>query len=43
MDLDRADEVQPNDAWTLGQRGVTKIELKDLEGLLVDLDRADEV
>ena len=36
-------ESQPNDAWTLKARGVTKRELKDLEGSLVDLDRADGV
>lgn len=41
VDLDRADGLEPNDAWTFKQRRAMKRKLKDLEGSLVDLDRVD--
>jgi tetratricopeptide (TPR) repeat protein len=40
-DLDKADVLEPNDAFTLRSRGDVKIMLKDYQGALEDLDKVD--
>jgi tetratricopeptide (TPR) repeat protein len=40
-DLDKADVLEPNDAFTLRSRGDVKKMLKDYQGALNDLDKAD--
>jgi tetratricopeptide (TPR) repeat protein len=40
-DLDKADVLEPNDAFTLRNRGVVKMMLKEYQGALEDLDKAD--
>lgn len=42
-DLDAADQLAPDNAFTLKARGVTKKELGDLKGSLIDLDAADRL
>jgi len=40
-DLDKADVLEPNNAFTLRSRGVVKYKLHDYQGALEDLDKAD--
>ncbi len=39
-DLDKADVLKPNDAFTLRDRGEVKRMLDDYQGALADLDKA---
>jgi tetratricopeptide (TPR) repeat protein len=39
-DLDKADFLEPNNAFTLQSRGNVKQKLKDYQGALEDLDKA---
>jgi tetratricopeptide (TPR) repeat protein len=40
-DLDKADVLEPNNAFTLKSRGDVKYMLKEYQGALEDLDKAD--
>jgi len=41
QDLDKADVLEPNNAFTLANRGRIKYMLKEYKGALEDLDKAD--
>eukprot|EP00884_Botryococcus_braunii_P011186 jgi/Botrbrau1/20068/Bobra.200_1s0072.1 len=43
QDLDQADRLQPNDAWTLKHRGATKLDMGRRQEALQDLDQADSL
>ena len=40
LDFDRADAIEPDDAYTLQFRGACKIHMNDIGGGLRDLDQA---
>jgi hypothetical protein len=42
-DLDKADVLEPNNAFTLRTRGTVKNMLDDYQGTLEDLDKADVI
>jgi len=42
-DLDKADVLEPNNAFTLGTRGNVKRMLKEYQGALEDLDKVDVI
>jgi tetratricopeptide (TPR) repeat protein len=42
-DLDKADVLKPNDAFTLSVRGAVKKDLDDYQGALEDLNKADDL
>jgi tetratricopeptide (TPR) repeat protein len=43
FDLDKANNLEPDDAFTLKERGEVKLKLNDYEGAMLDLDKANHL